>query len=96
MLYQFDTGDLPPDFIGAGQQHKGGGSGTDQQCVHINAEGLDQALFGRMGHKSSGRRVRHGAFTGFIGEQAPLDTVHDAGAKAAGYGSLRSKGIADD
>ena len=42
------------------------------------------------------RRVGHGAFTGFIGEQAPLDAVHDAGAEAAGYGSLWSKGIADD
>ena len=52
--------------------------------------------FDRVGDSGAGGRVGRGPHTGLVGEQSPLDTVHDAGSGKAAEDGLQVEGAGED
>ena len=95
-LGEGDAGELAADRVLARQENDEGCGRADNPGVNVDAEGLDEALLDRVG--DIGRRcgIRHGAFTGLVGEQAALDAGDDSCAESAADSRLRREGIVED
>ena len=78
------------------QQHDHGSAAADHNGINENSKSLDQTRPGRIIPFSGGSSAGSGTGAGFIGEQTPLDTVHDHGSKTTGYCLAKAKCLRED
>ena len=70
--------------------------GTDDESIEVDAERLHEPLLDRVRDRRGGRGVRGRAFTGLIGKQAALNTLHQCHAKGRAGDLAEAEGRLDD
>ena len=95
MLNEGDTGEAGGCIV-TGDQYDERGCGTYEEGIYEYAEGLDETLFNRMAYISGSGSVRYGTFTGFVGEQATFDTVHDSSTEETAGSGVKGKGFCEN
>ena len=95
MLDKSNTGETGAGIV-AGNQYDEGRSGTYKEGIHEYAEALDKTLFYRMAYVSRSCSIWYGTFTGFVGEQATFNTVHDSGAEETAGSCIKVEGIGEN
>src|SRR5699024_6659499 len=91
-LYPWHAFEIGTGRYAGAEQHKGSGR-ADQDRINKYRQHLDEALFDRMGHGGACRGVWSGTDSGLIGEQPPLDAVHDTGSCKSSEDSPEVKGV---
>ena len=94
-LDEFDAGETGRSVV-ACQEDDESGSRADEECIDIDAEGLDEALHSRVAGVCGGCCIWYRAFAGFIREEAALEACQDGSAHAAAEDCLKVKGIAEN